>query len=629
MVQPTSRHRSVYSSALWTLAVFLVYLLLACLAYWHVWSSHPTSTIQPGGDAMLDTWFLAWTPHALAHLRNPLFSNYANFPFGINLIVNTGEPLLGALMSPVTYLFGPIATYNVLMTGALALSAMAGYFFARRFTSWRPAAFVAGLLYGFSPYMISASYDGHIHLTFVVLPPLILLVLHEIFVVQEWSPFKAGVALAALVCAQFFISSEVLATTAMISVCALVTVAVVGRRGISTRVLHSVTAFAWAGGITTLVLAYPIWFGLFGPAHISGPIQLVPEAYRADLLGPIVPDYMMHFNITSLLPLASHFATTPGENGSYIGVPLLIVLVGGAVWLRKNRVVLVAAITAVCALVLSFGGALTVKSAPKINLHGAAVGLVALPEGLISKVPLFKNVIPSRISLYVTLFAALVLAIVIDELHHKISQSHAIASGVAPLLVALIALVPLVPSITPFDAAPAGIPPFFNSPAATKVPAGSVALLYPYPTAAFPNPQLWQASTHLRFRVPGGYFLVPQGPHNLIAFNPPLLSYSVATLSSTVFTELNTGHPPPMTPGLRRALSIQLRSWHVRNVVATLKASRHPKVSLSFLVWLFGPPSKFEYGSYIWYNLRWSSGSCRTRCVRASRLLERPLFKRS
>lgn len=616
---PPFRRRLRSSIIIPTVVVVAAYVSMAVLAYWHVWSNHPASTIQPGGDAMLDTWFLAWTPQALAHLRNPLFSDYANFPFGINLIVNTGEPLLGALMSPVTLLFGPIATYNTLMTGALALSATSGYVFARRFTNWRPAAFIAGAFYGFSPYMISTSYDGHIHLSFAVLPPLIFLVLHEILVRQTWRPWKASLLLAALISAQFFISSEVLTTTAMVAICAIVAVSVVGRGSLRSHLPYALSVLASAGAISAVVLAYPVWFGLFGPAHISGPIQLVPEAYRADLLGPLIPDFMMHFNVASLLHIANHFATTPGENGSYIGLPLLVLLVVGALWLRKSKVVLVAAISALCAFVLSLGGALTLSATPRISLNGAAAGIVPLPEGLVSKLPLFKNLIPSRISLYVALFAALVLAVVLEELHNKLHQSHPIVSIAAPLLTALIVLAPLLPSVTPFEASPAGIPPFFSAGRDSKVPAGSVALLYPYPTAAFPNPQLWQANTNLRFKAPGGYFLVPQGPNHLIAFNPPLLSYSVATLPATVFTELNSGHPPPMTSGLRSALWIDLRSWHVSTVIATVQASQYPTTSLSFLTWLFGPPSDYEYGTYVWYKLRWSPGPCTTRCVQTHR----------
>ena len=128
------------------------YLALAVFLWWGTWSTHPTSTTICGcGDASLFTWFLEWPAYAMAHGLDPWYSAAIFHPTGINLLSNTGEVLVGVGLAPVTWLFGPVAALNVALTLSPALSALAMFALLRRWVAWAPAAFVGGLLYGFSP----------------------------------------------------------------------------------------------------------------------------------------------------------------------------------------------------------------------------------------------------------------------------------------------------------------------------------------------------------------------------------------------------------------------------------------------------------------------------------------------
>ena len=98
----------------------------------------------------------------------------------------------------------------------------------------------------------------------------------------------------------------------------VVSLAILKRHEISTRLPHALKGGAWAFVSATIVLAYPIWFLLFGPAHVSGPVQLVPQAYRADFLGPIIPDSRMLLTTHHLTSIANNFAGSQTENGSYL-----------------------------------------------------------------------------------------------------------------------------------------------------------------------------------------------------------------------------------------------------------------------------------------------------------------------
>jgi hypothetical protein len=579
------------------------YLALAVVVYWQAWSMGIAHHMQLGGDQFANVWFLRWTPFALTHGINPLFTDYANYPFGVNLVTNTSAPFLGVLGMPVTLLAGSIATFNVLSTLALAGSATAAYAFSRRWTTWRPAAWVAGLLYGFSPYEIGQA-SGHLNLTFVVLPPLILLGVHEIVVRQRWSPRGIGIGVGLLVTAQFFVSSEILTSTVVIGVVCLIATAVIGRRRVADHWRRALEGTAWTAGVAGILLAYPVWFAVQGPGSISGPIQLVPQAYRADVLGLVYPGAYVWIAPSSLTRTSAVFANSPVENGSYLGITLVCVVVVSAVVLwRRSPVVRVAAIGGAAAWVLSLGAGLVIRSAP-----GATPTGLPLPERLFTKLPLLSNTIPVRYSLYVTLFAGLVLALALDRLRQRLLEGAGapwlrspVGAALVPGLVALACLVPVIPSIPLQGFADPGVPAFFTSAALQGIPRDSVALVYPYPSSPTPQGQLWQAEAELRFKMPGGYFLVPQPPGRAIAFSPAL-GYDTDTLTARTLIALAAGTPPAETPALRAALVAQLRSWDVRTLLASTEGVVRPGVSVQFLTWLAGRPPTAQGGLLVWHH---------------------------
>ena len=90
--------------------------------------------------------------------KTGLASDYLNHPDGINLMWNTWLPLPGLLLSPLTLLFGPVLTFNVLVTLAYGLSAWSAYLAIHRYVPSHGAAACGGLVYGFSPAMV-----GHSH----------------------------------------------------------------------------------------------------------------------------------------------------------------------------------------------------------------------------------------------------------------------------------------------------------------------------------------------------------------------------------------------------------------------------------------------------------------------------------
>jgi hypothetical protein len=573
-----------------TTLVCAVYVVLSFAFFHQVWR-HPTSTMQLGGDQFNFVWYLQSTASALTHLHNPLFSNALNYPYGANLVTDAGVTTLGVLFAPVTWLFGPVASFNAVETLSLATAAIGGYYFALRFVPWRPAAFVCGLLFGFSPYEIAQT--GHIHVTFIVLIPLIFLMVHELVVRQSWPVRRAGLVLGLLCVLQFFISSELLFDAVVVGAVAVIVTAYFGRRLIRSKLDYAWRGAAWAAGLSAVLLVYPVLFSVAGPAHIHGPIQLVPQAYRADLLGIVVPDSHLALAPSHYAHIANNYANSATENGSYLGLTLLLILLVGTIALWRLVAVRVIAITGLVAFVFSLGSGLTVNAAPSASING-----FPLPERILAELPLLDNAIPARFSLFCALLAGLLLAIVLSQLHDRSTGSLPRAS--LPFLVAVVALFPLIPA--PLAGLSAdGVPQYFTTSAVDHIPVGSVAVVYPFPSGTVPNGSLWQAVTGMRFEQPGGDLLVP-GANGRIAYSAAT-GYARDTETAAVLIGMENGQIPARTPALSRALRAELRSWHVRTFLAFPAGTPNPGQAIAFFTWLLGkPPVPSAGGAYAWYG---------------------------
>ncbi len=571
-----------------TVIVIVSYFGLSAIPYWGFWTAGGTRIAGKGGDLSTGAWFLEWICYALVHLHNPLVTDWGNYPYGVNGVTNLSMPLLGVLGTPVTLAFGAFVTTTLFFTLAFPLSSLSAYVLISRWVRWRPAAFCGGLLYGFSPYL-AAQGGSHLNLVFVPLPPLIFLVLGQIAAGRARRAWVCGTILAVLCVAQFLISAEILVSTVIVGAIGLLIAAAVNRAAARERWKSAARVIGIASAITALLLAYPLWLLTAGPARISGPVQKT-SLYRGNLLAPLIPDSSMHFRVAGWLRLANTFSGTTSENGLYIGLPLLVILIAGAIALRHRPVMKVAALTTVAAFIVSLGSRLTV---------GRYVWrAVPLPEAALTHIPILDNTIAARYSLYVMLGAAVIFALTIEALRERLHQSGrrpAQAAGAVCAVLACLALLPLVPA-WPYGARVTQVPRYFSSDLAAAVPQGSVTVLYPFPASGDAIPMLWQVAAGMRFKSPGGRFVIP-APGSV---GTPASARQ--TLVGQTFSQLADGRMPALTPAFRLALLAQLRSWDVRAVLVQPTGQR-PALVLPFFEWLLGrPPDARSGGINAWYE---------------------------
>ncbi len=622
MTRAARRVRGTRGHPTWAVSgAVALYVLLALLAFWPV--SPVSSTTVPScacGDQAQEVWFLAWMAHALRSGTNPFFTSYIDYPRGVNLALNTSMPLLGLLAAPLTFLHGAIASYNLLMRLAFVASATSMLLVMRRFCTGTVAPAIAGLLYGFSPYMVGQG-NGHLFLLFVPLPPLMLLAVHDLATSRtptsrtptSRTPRRTGLLLGLASAAQYLVAQEILVTTAICALIGLAYAAARRPRAARARLGHLGAGLCWALAVFAPIVAYPAWFFLRGPEHVVGPPQTATALapYRADLLGPVVPTVEQRVAPAHLAAIGSHFAGgSVTENGIYLGIPLVIVLVAVVVRYRRDLLVATVAAVGLCCFVLALGSPLTIDG------HATAV---PLPFALLRKTFLFQNVLASRFSLYVDLCAAVLLGIGLDRLlaARRAARIAAAepgagrrrrravppwrASALAAVLVAAV-LVPLVPRF-PYAHQAAEIPPYFSSPAVRQIPPGSVVLSYPYDAPPYNDAMLWQAATAMRFEIVGGEATRPgrdgAGTSAVLPLGPPEL-YDVF-----VFGVKGRDSPLPLPPFDNLSL-VDIRAfvanWHVGTVIVDPSVGYGTAQVLQYLTAAFGRPPTVSGGVDVWYH---------------------------
>jgi hypothetical protein len=105
-------------------------------------------------DTMQNYWNVWWSGYALLELQqNPFHATYIQHPFGLPLLFHTYNFLGGLLTLPVRLCCGVTPAYNASFLIAFVLAGIGAYGLAYALTRQRGAAFVAGLIFAFSPYM--------------------------------------------------------------------------------------------------------------------------------------------------------------------------------------------------------------------------------------------------------------------------------------------------------------------------------------------------------------------------------------------------------------------------------------------------------------------------------------------
>jgi hypothetical protein len=548
-------------------------MLLAVALFASVWVAPDESWIGGSGDPHLFIWYLGWVPHRLSLGQNLLITNHLSYPPGVNLMWNTSMVFPAVVLWPVTAAFGPVVSYNVLMSAALALSAWLGFVAARRFIDQPLACVLAGVLYGFGPGMLAQT-AGHPQTTVALFPPIALILADEILVRQRLRATVAG-ALAGIAAAlQLLTGEELLAVTMVVALVGVVLLALLHRDRVAEKAPYALRAVGAALLVGGALAAYPLAVQFFGPQRVFGGVQ-PPDVYVSDLLAFVVPGHEL-LQPDFATNLARQFTGNVAENDAYLGLPLILLFAAGAIVCRRRPVLRWTALTTLAVAVLSLG--------PHLHVGGRNTGL-PLPWAAVAHLPLLGNALPSRLMTIAMLGVGIVVAGMWAE---RATMTRTWRVAVAALTVA--ALAAILPALQ-YPSHPAELPAFFEPGGAVSTfPDGAVVLITPFSSKESTDAMYWQAESGYRFRMPEGDAFTPGpylGPH--------------PTYLKSALDQLNRGGTADVSDQSLAMARADLAALGVQAVVAG--PSRGQPEIVRFLTAVLGVPPVKTGGVDVWWSV--------------------------
>ena len=528
-------------------------------------------------------WYMAWTPFALSHGQNPLLTSFVGYPHVANLMWNTSILLPAFILWPVTAALGPLESHNLLMMLALVVDALCAFLALRRFGS-NIAAWIGGLLYGFSPALVAQD-TVHAQIAIAAFPPLALLLTLGMARVRTYrGRTAAGAVLGIAAAAQLLTGTEMLAITAIGVLAGVVALRLMPVPDLRRQAMRLGWGLAAASAVFVALSTVPLAVLLFGPGKLMGPIQ-PHNVYVQDLAGLVIPGPYQRLNDASLVHIYRQFTGNAVESSGYLGLPLLLLVgVFAAIGWRRPAVRW-ASITGLILLVLALG--------PWLHVAGQSIW-VPLPWLAIQELPLLESVLPGRLMVLVYFCLALVIVSGIDAILRHPSLPTRFA-GIFALVLVAVTLLPV-----PMTAMRASVPSFFLSHRVRIVPPGSVALVLPLQPDSVV--MVWQAEAGLRFRTLTGRVLLPssngRGTVHCSATNS---CRGTRAPSNVLFTDLMDAvdRAPPARPGMLDLLRRDIRRDRVTTVIAGPPATRASRL-IDLLTHVMGRPPVPTGGVLIW-----------------------------
>ncbi|HLF25153.1 MAG TPA: hypothetical protein VJG32_02355 [Anaerolineae bacterium] len=179
-------------------AFILIYLLITVVALNNLIANFSTAlpgvvSIQASNEIQpsefdIFLWDIWWVRHAVFDLHvSPLYTNYVVYPFTSPLAGHTLVLLWGFISAPFQLLFGLLPTFNGIIVFDFVAAAFLMYLFARRRVRQASVAWLAGLIFAFTPAMLHRASLGHLDKLSTFWLPLVLLLWDKVSESRRWT----------------------------------------------------------------------------------------------------------------------------------------------------------------------------------------------------------------------------------------------------------------------------------------------------------------------------------------------------------------------------------------------------------------------------------------------------------
>lgn len=436
------------------LGVVLSYLALAlfftCPLAFHFTDRLPGA----GADSIGGIWYFWFFKHNLFDLHTNPFaqSDLVFYPIGFN--ISTGyDTLLATIISlPLQFIFkNPFIVYNILIIFNFVFSSYASYLLAKYLTNDKKVSFIAGIIFGFSPYMMARSL-GHMNLLTTGMIPLFIL----IFLKTLKNPSLKSFSLSALLFLLVSLSSWQYGLFTLLFVFfSLVFLYLTSKKAIlNKQYVINFAFFLILSALLTLPFALPMILNKVS-SKIPLPTNGDATHYAADALSYLTPPpASILFGKFISKDYFGSLSTNSTESTTYLGVFEIIFILYFFFAIRKNKFEKIFSeniywiILAFIFFILSLG--------PLLKIGGHISNFI-LPYYFIFYLPFFDLAKePVRMSIFVMLFVMIIFSVFLKAYLEK-NKLH------RNMILLLTALIIIAERATfPYQIEKIGISPFYN-----------------------------------------------------------------------------------------------------------------------------------------------------------------------
>ncbi len=406
----------------------LIYTIIALTMFWNIAGNINGMVVNGGGDVYQSLWGLWWVPYSIFTLHSsPYITHMILYPVGANLATQTMTPLAGILFAPLQVI-GLSFEYNFLFFTSFIIGGLTMFMLAKFLVKDNYAAFIAGLIFAFSPIHIAQSYS-HLQWTMTEFIPLFVLFFLMALRSKRLSILYSGLAGISLVLVTFMGDIEQGIMMAFFAIVSVFVLLVLERKEIFRKItLYNLGMIV----IAFLIFSSPFiyWLvGAYNSSTLSTANQLSGTAnnmlYSDTLISFFLPSYyngifhdasLSYFNETYALNYQGvQYSSDVTEKIAYIGFTVLALVLFALYHEHKKNKLLEIKYWMIIGIIFGL-----LALGPILQITDASTGIPSVYT-LYKAIPIF-NVIrePGRFDFVVTLVLAVLAAFGIKNMREKL-----------------------------------------------------------------------------------------------------------------------------------------------------------------------------------------------------------------
>ena len=408
----------------------IIYAIISTVMFWNISGNINGIVVNGGGDVYQSLWGLWWVPYAIFTLHaSPYITNMILYPVGANLATQTMTPLAGILFAPLQAI-GLAFEYNFLFFTSFIIGGLTMFMLAKYLVKDNYAAFIAGLIFAFSPVHIAQSYS-HLQWTITEFIPLFVLFFIISIKSKKTTILYSGLAGISLFLVTFMGDIEQGIMMIFFAIISIIVLLVLERK----EILKKVTVYNLGiMAIFFLIFSSPFIYWLanaYNSSTLSTANQLSGTAnnmlYSDTLISFFLPSYyngifhdasLSYFNQTYALNYQNvQYNSDVTEKIAYIGFTVLALVLFALYHEHKKNKLLEIKYWIIIGVIFGL-----LALGPILQITDTSTGIPSL-YSLYKAIPIF-NVLrePGRFDFVVTVALAVLAAFGIKNLREKLPQ---------------------------------------------------------------------------------------------------------------------------------------------------------------------------------------------------------------